>query len=66
MTFTIPVPLWFVVIMVVLCVAWQFAMAMQMRAMRDLYRCYRDLAQWDEPAITPRDSIVSPDPEQPT
>jgi hypothetical protein len=40
MTFTVPVPLWFVVIMVVLCVAWQFAMAMQTRYMRDLYRIY--------------------------
>jgi hypothetical protein len=61
MTFTVPVPLWFVVIMGVLCVAWQFAMAMQARYMRDLYRIYYNAMHGEEPP-----GLEPPESEQPT
>jgi hypothetical protein len=36
----VPVPLWFVLVVLVAMVAWQVAMTLQSRNMKDLFRIY--------------------------
>jgi hypothetical protein len=54
MSATIPVPIWVIVLFAVLGIVWQWAMAVQTKAMRDLYDIY----------LRERDEIPAPDPER--
>ena len=59
MTETIPVPVWVMLLLVVLMVAWQWAAAKQSEALRDLFRIYWRAQYGEELSDPAREGEVS-------